>query len=153
MLVFQIFLPVCHEGKWIVFCINMHPGDAPNKSTVVFQNKVDPAVCLGLFKKIISSVEQAMNDVIGSRKVVRNLVRRYIVFNHTKLEHIVVEKETPANTMLPAMSFLESYETNGSFQEIDEASYDEYLLAALGYVLFHKKNEVRSMLHQELESI
>nr|CAB3501000.1 unnamed protein product [Digitaria exilis] len=61
-----------------------------------------------------------------------------IVHQHSVL---VVEKETPANTMLPAMSFLESYETNGSFQEIDEASYDEYLLAALGYVLFHKKNE------------
>ena len=104
-LFFQKFLLILHDGICIIFCVNNY-----EERTEVLSNNVDLDVCTKLWStSIVELVEESMNPNIPRGKL-----------DIVKWEPQPIEvKGTSANFILPAMSFLESY--NGSMSmEITE---------------------------------
>jgi len=103
MLVFQIFLPILHDDKWIIFCVNK-----PQGTTEVLSSNAHEAAMDFWSETMAELVEENMN---------KNIVSGKLSFSQWKSRSVEV-LETSADAILLAMSFIESYGGGSSFIEI-----------------------------------
>jgi len=109
MFVFQIFFPVLHEGKWVIFCVNNRHSRMEIMNINVSKNEAVQlrSSCLPVF-------------LYGMKQVKTGNVKKPS-FDNWKYNFVEISK-TSARATLVAMRFLENYDGSLSFKEDDLVS-------------------------------